>query len=124
MNGLTQFPYGLLIAQHVTESALVKMLEERAEKESKDCFSFVRGLKMVDMKEMSKDIDGVTRNGFLVTFENGKTVWSQYVVGADGSKSSESHVFLPLLISLLSGPVTYLTSMSKIQTRIQLQDLL
>jgi 2-polyprenyl-6-methoxyphenol hydroxylase-like FAD-dependent oxidoreductase len=87
----TQFPYGLLIPQHTTERALGSLLEERArETPAQDNLRFVRGLRMTGMKEEEREIDGSKQNGFLVSFEGGQNVWTRYLVGSDGSKSTVS----------------------------------
>lgn len=81
LQGKAEFPFALLIAQHVTEEALTKILVERFEKD--DMSTFVRGMKMIGMSQEERR----HRNGFLVSFEDGRKVWSQYIVGADGSRS-------------------------------------
>ena len=91
LNGWTQFPFGLVIAQNITEAALAKMLEERMESDKTNRFRFLRGLRMIGMKESERTTDIGRRNGFLVTFEDGKTVWCHYLVAADGSKSLVSN---------------------------------
>lgn len=56
------------------------MLEERGLKEREGgLMEFVRGVKVVGLRE--------EMDGFLVTFDSGKSVWTRYIVGADGSKS-------------------------------------
>jgi 2-polyprenyl-6-methoxyphenol hydroxylase-like FAD-dependent oxidoreductase len=88
LKGLTEFPFGLLIPQHMTERALGDILEERArETPSNGNLRFLRGLKMAGMKEEERMIDGTLQKGFLVSFEGGQNVWSRYLVGADGAKS-------------------------------------
>jgi 2-polyprenyl-6-methoxyphenol hydroxylase-like FAD-dependent oxidoreductase len=100
LKGRTQFPYGLLIPQHVTERGLSDMLEEAAKEPSANGnLRFSRGLRMSGMKEEVREIDGSTQNGFLITFEGGKTVWTRYLVGADGSRSTVSG-FLPLSLMI------------------------
>lgn len=82
--GKTKFPFGLLIAQHITEGALSSLLIERLEKEMS---SFIRGMKITGMRQHTRN----GKNGFLVIFENGKRIWCQYIVGADGSRSTVSN---------------------------------
>ena len=102
LNGLTKFPCGLLIPQHITEQGLIDLLEERAQADSSKQrdLQFVRGMRMTGMIEEERTIDGSTRKGFLVSFEGGQKVWTQYLIGADGSRSAVSLVLNPSTFSL------------------------
>lgn len=91
LKGLTQFPFGLLIAQHVTEDVLCNELIRRTKEEEDGKLNFVRGIKLIGLQEMERRTIRGVLNGFLATFDSGKQVWSQYVIGADGSKSSVSY---------------------------------
>jgi 2-polyprenyl-6-methoxyphenol hydroxylase-like FAD-dependent oxidoreductase len=92
LKDLTQFPCTLLIPQHVAERALGRLLDERSRQSSMaGNVRFIRGLRMVGMKEEIRQIDGVAQNGFRVIFEGGQTVWTRYLVGSDGAKSTVGH---------------------------------
>jgi len=85
LEGKTEFPFSLLIPQHVTETILGQLVEERFV--SIDGLSFVRGVRMIGMNEESREVDGKRTKGLLVSFDNGQTVWTRYLVGADGGRS-------------------------------------
>ncbi|KAH8980948.1 FAD/NAD-P-binding domain-containing protein [Lactarius hatsudake] len=74
--GKTNFPYYLLIPQHITEEVLGNKLKELG-------IPVFRPYKAVGMRENSKDGRAVD-----VSFENGQSITAQYVVGADGAQSA------------------------------------
>ena len=73
--GKTNFPYYLLVPQHVTEDILAKKLKELG-------IPVFRPYKAVGMRENLRDGRSVD-----VSFENGQSITAQYVVGADGGQS-------------------------------------
>lgn len=73
--GKTNFPFYLLLPQHITEEVLGAKLKELG-------IPVFRPYKAVGMRENPKD--GVAVD---VSFENGQSITAQYVVGADGSQS-------------------------------------
>lgn len=102
LEGLTEFPYGLLIPQHITESAMARILQERAEKDNNGGIVFTRGMRMTGMKEVEKDTEHGRKKGFLVAFDNGREIWCQYLVGADGSKSTVRCPYFSLIYAALT----------------------
>ncbi|KAI9446223.1 FAD/NAD-P-binding domain-containing protein [Lactarius indigo] len=74
--GKTNFPYYLLIPQHITEEVLGNKLKELG-------IPVFRPYKAVGMRENSNDSRAVD-----VSFENGQSITAQYVVGADGAQSA------------------------------------
>jgi len=69
----TVFPYIILLSQTSTELLLTKQAEEAGVK-------FLWGYKAASLNDGEK--------GLMVTFENGESITADYVVGADGSKST------------------------------------
>jgi 2-polyprenyl-6-methoxyphenol hydroxylase-like FAD-dependent oxidoreductase len=110
LKGMTSFPFGLMISQHITESAFAKVLQNRGEKDQSSEVPFLRGMKMVDMKENERETSEGRKKGFLTTFDNGRSIWCRYLVGADGGKSTVSNTGIYTKLSLLrlrfSGPHT------------------
>lgn len=74
--GKTNFPYYLLVPQHITEEILAKKLKELG-------IPIFCPYKAVGMRETPKDSRAVD-----VSFENGQSITAQYVVGADGARST------------------------------------
>lgn len=74
--GKTNFPFYLLVPQHITEEVLSKKLKELG-------IPVFRPYKAVGMRENPKDGRSVD-----VSFENGQSITAQYVVGADGAQSA------------------------------------
>lgn len=74
--GKTNFPFVLLLPQHITEDILIQKLANVG-------VSIFRPYKAVGMRKNSKDSQLVD-----VSFENGESITAQYVIGADGSKSA------------------------------------
>jgi 2-polyprenyl-6-methoxyphenol hydroxylase-like FAD-dependent oxidoreductase len=74
--GKTNFPYYLLVPQHITEEVLAKKLKELG-------IPIFCPYKAVGMRENPKDNRAVD-----VSFENGQSITAQYVVGADGAQSA------------------------------------
>lgn len=87
LRGLTKFPMGLLIAQHFTEYRLSKFLMDRGARAPENEVAFLRGVKATSIKESIRDTSEGRKNGFLVDFDDGRIIWCQYLVGADGSRS-------------------------------------
>ena len=79
--GKTHLPFCLLIPQYMTEATLTQKLEDVG-------ISPFRSYKAVGMHENSKD-------GRLVdvSFENGQSITTRYVIGADGPRSTV-HAFI------------------------------
>jgi 2-polyprenyl-6-methoxyphenol hydroxylase-like FAD-dependent oxidoreductase len=73
--GKTRFPYYLLLPQNITEDTLRIKLKEVG-------IPFFNSHKVVDMRENPNDCNAVD-----VSFENGQSITTQYVVGADGNQS-------------------------------------
>jgi len=71
----TAFPYIILLSQTSTELLLMKQAEEARVK-------FLWGHKAMSLEDREK--------GLTVNFENGESITAEYVVGADGSKSTVS----------------------------------
>lgn len=71
----TKFPYMLILAQTATEHVLEERLHELG----------VRILRPYRVAEMRNNVNG---KGMDVLFESGEVVRSDYVVGADGAKST------------------------------------
>jgi 2-polyprenyl-6-methoxyphenol hydroxylase-like FAD-dependent oxidoreductase len=74
--GKTNFPYYLLVPQHITEEVLAKKLKELG-------IPIFCPYKAVGIRENPKDSRAVD-----VSFENGQSITAQYVVGADGAQSA------------------------------------
>jgi 2-polyprenyl-6-methoxyphenol hydroxylase-like FAD-dependent oxidoreductase len=74
--GKTNFPFVLLLPQHITEDVLIQKLANVG-------VSIFRPYKAVGMRKNSKDSQLVD-----VSFENGQSITAKYVIGADGSKSA------------------------------------
>ena len=74
--GKTNFPYYLIVPQHITEDILAKKLKELG-------IPIFCPYKAVGMRENPKDSRVVD-----VSFENGQSITAQYVVGADGARSA------------------------------------
>ena len=79
--GKTHFPFCLLIPQHMTEATLTQKLEDVG------IYPF-RPYKAVGMRENSKDSRLVD-----VSFENGRSITTRFVIGADGPRSTV-HAFI------------------------------
>ncbi|KDR69581.1 hypothetical protein GALMADRAFT_104035 [Galerina marginata CBS 339.88] len=73
LKNITEFPYALLISQSETEEILLDMLQTFG-------VQVVRPLRVSDMQALP--------DGIKVVFESGEVVKAQYVVGADGSRST------------------------------------
>lgn len=73
----TKFPFILTLAQTVTEHVLEERLNELG-------VNVIRPYRAVGMKV------GVGGKGIDVTFESGETVKAEYVIGADGARSTVS----------------------------------
>jgi 2-polyprenyl-6-methoxyphenol hydroxylase-like FAD-dependent oxidoreductase len=74
--GKTDFPFYLLLPQHITEAVLANKLKELG-------IPVFCPYKAVGMRENPKDGRAVD-----VSFENGQSITTQYVVGADGAQSA------------------------------------
>ena len=74
--GKTRFPYCLNLPQHITESILTQKLNDVG-------VSIFRPYKAVGMRENPKDSRLVD-----VSFENGQSITTQFVIGSDGSQSA------------------------------------
>ena len=74
--GKTRFPFYILLPQNQTEDILNKKLEELG-------IPVFRSYKLADMHENSNDSRLVD-----VSFENGKSITAEYVIGADGAQSA------------------------------------
>jgi 2-polyprenyl-6-methoxyphenol hydroxylase-like FAD-dependent oxidoreductase len=73
LEGKTNYPFFLLLAQHHTERILISKLASLG----------------TNVKWEHKAVSIVAGDGGVtVGFENGSTITAQYVVGADGSRSS------------------------------------
>jgi 2-polyprenyl-6-methoxyphenol hydroxylase-like FAD-dependent oxidoreductase len=74
LQGLTDYPFVLLIPQHEVEH----FLEEK-----------LNGLGVKVRREMRiKGIEASDSGGIKLTFENGETAQASYLIGADGSRST------------------------------------
>lgn len=74
LQGLTEFPFALLIAQHEVE----KFLEAK-----------LNALGVEVHREMRlTDMGAIGTQGIKLSFENGETAQAAYVVAADGSRST------------------------------------
>ena len=74
LQGLTDYPFTLLIPQHEVEH----ILEEN-----------LNGLGVKVRREMRvKGMEATDSKGIKLTFENGETAQATYVIGADGSRST------------------------------------
>jgi 2-polyprenyl-6-methoxyphenol hydroxylase-like FAD-dependent oxidoreductase len=85
--GKTRFPFYLLLPQNITEDTLIKKLNEVG-------IPLFRSHKVVGMRENANDCHAVD-----VSFENGRSITAQYVVGADGPQSTVRPV-IPFGISV------------------------
>lgn len=74
--GKTNYPFYLLLPQHITEVVLADKLKELG-------IPVFCPYKAVAMRENLKDGRAVD-----VSFENGQSITAQYVVGADGAQSA------------------------------------
>ena len=74
--GKTRFPFYILLPQNQTEDILNKKLEELG-------IPVFRSYKLVDMHENPNDSRLVD-----VSFENGRSITAEYVIGADGAQSA------------------------------------
>lgn len=74
LQGLTEYPFALLIAQHEVEHILEEKLNELGVKVRRDMR--IKGMEAGDSK------------GIKITFENEETVQATYLIGADGSRST------------------------------------
>lgn len=75
----TKFPFALMLAQTATENVLEERLNELGVK-------VVRPFRVVGMKDSAYGI------GTDVLFESGEVVRCDYVVGADGARSTVSSI--------------------------------
>jgi len=74
LQGLTEYPFALLIPQHEVEH----LLEEK-----------LNGLGVKVRREMRiKGMEASDSKGIKVTFDNGETAQATYLIGADGSRST------------------------------------
>ena len=74
LQGLTEYPFALLIPQHEIEH----ILEEK-----------LNGLGVKVGREMRiKGMEASDSQGIKLTFENGETAQATYLIGADGSRST------------------------------------
>jgi 2-polyprenyl-6-methoxyphenol hydroxylase-like FAD-dependent oxidoreductase len=73
--GATQFPYYVLLPQHITEDVLSKKLKEVG-------IPVFHPYKAVGMRKSSK-VGGAVD----VSFDNGQSITAEYVIGADGIHS-------------------------------------
>jgi len=74
LQGLTEYPFALLIPQHEVEHTLEEKLN---------------GLGVKVRREMRiKGMEASDSKGIKLTFENGETAQGTYLVGADGSRST------------------------------------
>jgi 2-polyprenyl-6-methoxyphenol hydroxylase-like FAD-dependent oxidoreductase len=74
--GKTNFPFCLLLPQHLTEHVLSERLKDLG-------VPIFRPYKVSGMRENLKDSGLVD-----VSFENGQSITAQYVIGADGGQSA------------------------------------
>src|SRR6266404_5457193 len=74
--GKTDYPFYVLIPQHITEEVLENKLKELG-------IPVFRPYKVVGLRENARDGGAVD-----VSFENGQSITAQYVVGADGAQSA------------------------------------
>ncbi|KIJ69407.1 hypothetical protein HYDPIDRAFT_164954 [Hydnomerulius pinastri MD-312] len=76
LKGVTRYPYGVIMPQHMTESVLGKKLASFGITVHRPC-------KVVNLRRNAKD------NLYTdVWFDNGKTIRAKYVIGADGARSA------------------------------------
>ena len=73
LEGLTEYPFALLIPQHEVERILEEKLNELGVKVRREMR--IKGVEASDSK------------GIELTFENGETTQVTYLIGADGSRS-------------------------------------
>src|SRR5258706_3012673 len=74
LEGLTEYPFALLIPQHEIEHTLEEKLN---------------GLGVKVRREMRiKGMEASDSKGIKLTFENGETAQATYLIGADGSRST------------------------------------
>ena len=81
--GKTNFPFVLILPQHITENVLMQKLADVG-------VSILQPYKAVGMRKNSKDSQLVD-----VSFENGQSITAQYVIGADGGKSAVRTIRIP-----------------------------
>jgi 2-polyprenyl-6-methoxyphenol hydroxylase-like FAD-dependent oxidoreductase len=74
LQGLTEYPYALLIPQHEVEHILEEKLNELGVKVHREMR--IKGIQASDLE------------GIKLTFENGETAQATYLIGADGSRST------------------------------------
>jgi 2-polyprenyl-6-methoxyphenol hydroxylase-like FAD-dependent oxidoreductase len=74
LQGLTEYPFALLIPQHEVEHFLEEKLNGLGVKVHREMR--IKGWKPSDSK------------GIKLTFENGETAQATYLIGADGSRST------------------------------------
>jgi 2-polyprenyl-6-methoxyphenol hydroxylase-like FAD-dependent oxidoreductase len=74
LEGLTEYPFALLIPQHEVERILEEKLNELGVKVRREMR--IKGVEASDSK------------GIELTFENGETTQTTYLIGADGSRST------------------------------------
>ena len=74
LQGITEYPFVLLIPQHKIENFMEEKLNEL-------------GVKV--RREMRlKEIEASDSGGIKLTFDNGETALATYLIGADGSRST------------------------------------
>lgn len=74
LQGLTEYPFALLIPQHEIEHILEEKLNALGVKVGREMR--IKGMEASDSK------------GIKLTFENGETAQTTYLIGADGSRST------------------------------------
>ena len=74
LQGLTEYPFALLIPQHEVEHILEERLNELGVKVRREMR--IKGMGASDSK------------GITITFENEETAQATYLIGADGSRST------------------------------------
>ena len=77
LSKITRFPYALLLSQYSTERILETKLEEIGLKVQ-------RPYKLVQLNDGEEE-------GLVATFETGETIKANYVIGADGARSTVSN---------------------------------
>lgn len=74
LQGITEYPFVLLIPQHKIESFLEEKLNKLGAK--------------VRREMRLKEIEASGSGGIKLTFDNGETAQATYLIGADGSRST------------------------------------